>query len=805
MLRKSPGFTFTAIAALALGIGGTTAVFSIVNALLLKPIGVPEPERLVVLSSAPDGGSVSPAIFMHWRTELSVLQDVSAYGSGVTNYTSGKVVEVWPYARVSADYFLCWGLPIVRGRSFTAQEDLPNGPLVAVISENLWKRHFASDPRILGGQISLNGEAHTVIGIAGHDPLSQFRTPPDVYVPFQIDPNTREQGSFFAVIARLRPGITLNQAKARLRISTGKFRTSYPNVLGPRDNFTAKPFREDLAGNDRPLLLILSGAVSLVLLISCANVTNLLLLRATGRRREIAIRVAIGASRGRVIRQMLMDSMLLSLAGGLSGSLLGYGGIRVLLALNAWSLSMAGENGAAVAIDWRVMSFALAVSLGTGIVFGLLPALRASRADLNAVLKDGGERSGAGLRQNKARAVLVVTEVGLAVVLLVGSVLLIRSFATLTAVDPGFETRNVLTMNVLVSQKKYAKSAAVAEIMRAGLDRLRSMPGVVAAGITCCEPLSQGTYDMNFDIVDRPLAGSSAGEDVGWAIVSPGYFEAFRIPVKKGRTLSTQDDIKSPPVVLISERMAQQFWPGRDPIGDRIAIGRGAGMKEFQDEPVRQIIGVVGDIRSEGLDAKPRPIMYVPQAQLPDAENAFFLRLLPLTWVVRTQSEPLTLLAAIQEQLHQSTGLPVTDAAPMDRVVRAQIGRQRFSMALMTVFGSVALLLAAIGIYGLMAFTVEQRRQEIGVRMALGAESGQVRNMVLREGMSLALAGVVIGLAAAWSLGRSIESVLYGVRAHDPIVFAAAPIILSAVALPAIWLPAKRASRVNAIDSIRYE
>ncbi len=499
------------------------------------------------------------------------------------------------------------------------------------------------------------------------------------------------------------------------------------------------------------------------------------------------------------------ESVLLSIAGGAIGSLLGYCGIRILLAFNAGSLSMVGENGVAVTIDWRVTSFALVISLLTGVVFGLFPTLSASRADLNAALKDGGARTGSGFRQNKARAALVVSEVSLAVVLLVGSALLIRSFVTLSAVNPGFETRNVVTMNVLVSGRNYSKSAAVAETIRAGLERLRSMPGVVAAGVTCCEPLSQGTYDMGFDIVDRPAGRSSVGQDVGWAIVSPGYFEAFKIPVKRGRTFSAQDNVRSPAVVLISERMAQQFWPDRDPIGDRIAIGRGARMKEFQDEPVRQIVGIVGDIRSEGLDAKPRAIIYVPQAQLPDAENAFFLRLLPLAWVVRTQSESRTLLAAIPEQLRQSTGLPVTDVAPMDHTVRGQIGRQRFSMALMTVFGSVALLLAAIGIYGLMAYTVEQRTQEIGVRIALGAQSGQLRNMVLREGMSLTLAGVAVGLIAAWGLARSIESVLYGVRVHDPIVFVAVPLVLSAVAMLAIWFPADRASRVNTITSLHCE
>jgi putative ABC transport system permease protein len=410
-----------------------------------------------------------------------------------------------------------------------------------------------------------------------------------------------------------------------------------------------------------------------------------------------------------------------------------------------------------------------------------------------------------GLRQNKARALLVVSEVSLAVVLLVGSGLLIRSFVALYAVDLGFDLKNVVTMNVLLAGPKYTKSAGVADTVRTGLERLRSLPGVLSASATCCLPLTQGTYDMNFDIMGRPAPIPSTGQAVGWATVSPGYFEVLKIPVKRGRTFSVGDDGKLPAVVVINERMAREYWKDGDPIGERIAIGRGGGMKEFKDEPVRQIVGIVGDIRSEGLDAKPRPIMYVPQAQLPDAENALFLRLLPLAWVVRTQGAPRGLVPAIREQLRQATGLPVTDVVSMGEVVWGQTACQRFALLLMTAFGSKALLLAAIGIYGLIAYTVEQQRQEIGIRMALGAEARQVRNMVVRQGMNLALAGVVAGLGAAWGLARLIANFLFGVRVHDPAVFVAVPVVLCVVALVAVYAPANRASRVNPIDSLRYE
>jgi putative ABC transport system permease protein len=807
MFLKSPGFTITAVAALALGIGGTTAIFSIVNTVLLKPLLIPDPGRLVVLTVTPgDETAGSPARLVHWRSQSAVIQEVSAYFVGVMNYTGGLVAEQWKYTRASANFFHCFGIPILRGRSFTQEEDLPSGTRVALISQDLWKRRFASDPRLLGKTISLDGELNTVIGIVGNVSATRTYVPlSDVYVPFQLDPNSGDQGVYIDVVARLKPGVPLEQARTRLRASTREYRAKFPNDLGPNESFTAKPFRENMVGGDRPLLLVLSAAVSLVLLIACANVANLLLVRAAGRRREIAIRAAIGAGRGRMIRQLLTESGLLSMVGGALGLLLGYGGIRALLAVNTAGLPLVGENGEGVTIDWRVMGFALLVSLGTGIIFGLLPALEGSRADLNAVLKDGSGRSGGGSRQNRARAMLVISEVSLAVVLLVGSGLLIRSFMTLYVVDPGFDAKNVVTMNVSLTGLKYSKSAGVADAVRTGLEQLRSLPGVMAAGATCCLPLAQGTYDMNFDIMGRPEKVLSAGQAVGWATVSPGYFEVLRIPVKRGRTFGAGDDSKSSAVVVINERMAQEYWKGGDALGERIAIGRRGGMKELKDEPVRQIIGIVGDIRSEGLDTKPRPIMYVPQAQLPDAENALFSRLLPLAWVVRTRGQPRGLVPAIQEQLRHATGLPVTDVTSMDRVVWAQTAYQRLAMLLMTVFGGTALLLAAIGIYGLMAYTVEQRRREIGIRMALGAESHQVRNMVVRQGMSLALAGVVAGIGAAWGLARLITSFLFGVRVHDLPVFVAVPIVLFVVALVAVYAPANRASRVNPIDSLRYE
>jgi putative ABC transport system permease protein len=732
-----------------------------------------------------------------------VIQDVSAFLPGVMNYTGIEGVEQLRSIRASADFFRCWGIRTVRGRTFTREEDLPHGPRVTLISQTLWTRRFASNPQILGKAISLNGEPYSVIGIlTDNSGLREFGPPPDVYVPFQFDPNTRDEGNYFKVVARLTPGITLKQAKDRLQAFANEIRAKFPNTVGQRGGFTVMLFREARVGDIRPLLLILLSAVGLVLFIACANVANLLLVRATGRRREIAIRTAIGAGRQRLIRQLLSESVLLSIIGGALGLLLGFGGIRALLAVNTADLPLVGQNGSAVNIDWRVMGFALAVSLMTGIVFGLLPALEASSVDLNSLLKDNSGRSGTGWRQNKARAGLVISEISLAVILLVACALMIRSFVALYRVDRGFETKNVITMRASLTGPKYLKAIGAVETIRSGLERIRALPGVVAASATCCIPL-QGDYGLPFEIIGRP---SVASLDVGgaWSVVSPGFFEVFKIPLKRGRTFVDRDDGKAPQVVVINERMAKEYWKNRDPLQDRIAIGRGM-MQDFKDEPPRQIIGIVGDVRNERLNTDPDPMMYVPQAQLPDAENAWFARTAPMAWVIRTQAEPHTLVPAIREQLRQATGLPVSNILSMDEVVSLSTARLRLNMLLMTVFGGSALLLAAIGIYGLMAYTVEQRTQEIGIRLALGAEEAHIRNMVVRQGMSLALAGVVMGLGASWALSRTIESFLFGVRARDPIVFLAVPVLLSAVALFAVWLPANRASRLSPLDCLRYE
>ncbi len=806
--RQSPGFTLTALATLALGIGANTAVFSVVNAILLKPIPFPDPDRIVVfMSTSPQGDfpACSPAKFQHYREQTSVTQDATAFRTGVVNLTGGAFPEQLQAGQVSADFFRLFGAPIIRGRTFTGEEDAPQGPHVALIGEGLWKRRFARDANVIGKTISLSGETYVVIGIIGANfDTSQFGPAREVYTTFQLDPKTTDQGHYFTCAGRLNAGISLAQAKAKLKLSAKDFERKFPRSLGPNNGFSVTTFQDVFVNNARPILLVLAAAVGLVLLIACANVANLLLVRATGRRREIAIRAAIGAGRGRIIRQLLTESVLLAVTGGIAGLALGLIGIRGLLAVNTAGLPRLGEKGTLVGADWRVLAFTLLISVGTGILFGLIPALQSSRADLSATLKESSGRTGTGFRQNKMRSVLVVAEVALALLLLVGAALLIRTSFALGAVEPGFDTNNILTMRMSLSGPRFLKADAVDRLVRDGVTRLRALPGVEIASATCCIPL-EGGYGLPFTILGRPPANNlpfTGGG--GWVTVSPGYFEVFKIPVRRGRTFAETDDKASRQVVIINEAMAKQYWKKGDPLKDQILIGGGT-MHELAAEKPRQIIGVVADSRDGALNRDPDPRMFVPQAQITDDINALNVRLTPMAWVVRTTVAPYNLSSAIQAQLREVSGLPVSDVRTMNEVVTLSVSRQRFNMLLMTVFGGSALLLAAIGIYGLMAYSVEQRTQEIGIRLALGAETGAVRNMVVLQGMRLVLIGVAIGIGSAFGLTRFLAAFLFGVNVRDPMAFTSIPIALVCVALLAIWLPALRASRLDPIQALRYE
>jgi predicted permease len=804
VLRQQPAFTFAAIAALALGIGATTAVFSVVNAVLLKPMPYPDAERIVMfMNTSPQGSAPasSPAKFAHWSKQTSVIQDAAAFRNVTVNFTGTDTPEQLVSGNVSKDFFRLWGARVMLGRTFSPEEDLPNGPRVAVLSNGWWKRAFGSDTAIVGKTILLSGDPYTVIGVLapGFDP-SEFLDPPAVWTAFQLDPNTGDQGHYFRSAARLKPGVPLEQAQAQFRRSADDYRARFPNALQPQSSFSVEPIGNVFVRNSRTLLLILLAAVGGVLLIACANVANLLLVRSTVRKREIAIRSAMGADRNRIIRQLMTESVILSVIGGAIGLVIGLIGIKALLSINTAGLPRIGANGAGVTLDWRLLAFTAAVAIGTGIIFGVMPAVQATKLNLSGTLRDGTAGAGGG-GGHHLRSGLVVLEIALALMLVVGSGLLIRTSMALRSVEPGFDPTNVLTMSMSFTGPQFQSSAAVDNMIQRGVNRLRTLPGVEVASASCCLPL-EGGFGLPFTIQGRPLQNGPFHGGAGWATVSPGYFEAFRIKAIHGRTFNDQDRARTTPVVIINESMARQFWQDSNPVGRMIAIGRG-GMREFESEPTRIIVGVIADSRDNGLNQDPGPKMFVPQGQIPDAVNQLNMRISPLNWVVRTRGEPMAMNAQIQAALKSETGLPVADVRSMGDIVARSTSRERFNTLLMSVFALSALLLAAIGIYGVMAYAVQQRTREIGVRLALGAQPGAVQRMVVFQGMRLAATGVVIGVGGAFGLSRFMQSLLFGVTTRDPLVFAGVPLLLAAIALFAVWMPAARASRIDPLGAIR--
>ncbi len=805
-LRRSPGFTITAILALALGIGANTAIFTVINTVLLQPLAYPHPERIVQLMRHFPGGegtSVSIPRFNVWREQTSVLEASAIYdfaGPGI-NVTGGDRPEQIKGIRASAGYFAVFGAPVALGRTFTADEDRPGGPKVAVISNGLWKSRFGGDPGAVGKTILLADEPYTIVGVLG--PGFATDPPSDIWLPLQPDPNSQDQANYLVCAARLTPGVTLEKANAAMSIAAEEFRRKFPGWMDEHESVAARPLRDAVVHDVRLALLILLGAVACVLLIACANVANLLLARATLRKREIALRAALGAGRRRIISQLLTESVLLSLGGGALGLVLGYLGVRALLAINPGDIPRIGEHAAAISLDWRVLGFTLLVSAVTGILFGLIPAFSASRADLGLTLKESGSRTGTGLRQNKARSILVVTEMALALVLLVGAALLIRTFTVMRTVNPGFSPHNVLTMEMSLNGARFEKTAGTAAVVRAAEQRFAGLPGVESVAVSCTLPL-EGTIDLPFNIAGRTPSDGKYDGDEQWRDVSPGYFDVFRIPLLRGRSLTDADDAASAHVLLVNEAMSKRYWPDGNSLGAQITLGKDLG-PEFE-EPARTIVGVVGDVRDTGLNRDAQPTMYVPIAQVTDGLTTLQNRVLPLQWAVRTKVQPFSLSEEIQRELRTASGgLPVAHIRSMDQVLVESTARTDFNMTLLTIFAGVALLLAAIGIYGLMAYSVQQRTQEIGIRIALGASGKNVLGMVVRQGMLLAVIGVVIGAGAAFGLTRFMASLLYGVKAWDPLVMISAATVLTAVALLATYLPARRASRVDPMVALRYE
>jgi predicted permease len=636
----------------------------------------------------------------------------------------------------------------------------------------------------------------------------QSEPPADIFIPLQADPNSINQGHYLMVAGRLKPGVTIASAQAAMKIAGERFRQANPKWMDKTESVGVVPFQDAMVGDVRLPLLILLGAVGFVLLIACANVANLQLARAATRQREMAIRTAIGANRWRIVRQLLTESVLLGLGGGVLGFLIGALGMRALLAIAPGDLPRINDSfhaaNAVSALDWRVLCFTVAISLATGILFGLFPAVHVSRLDVNSALKDTSGRSGTGRHQNRARGFLVVSEIALAVILLVGAALMIRTFASLRAVNPGFDPHNVLTLQTSLSGGRYGSTAQVDSLIRQMTPRLESLPGVQSAATALMLPI-EGGVDLPFNIAGKPPAkGNMYNGDEQWRSVSAHYFTAFKIPLLRGRVFSEHDSGNSARVIVINEAMAKKYWQKEDPIGQSMTLGAGLG-PDFE-EPARTIVGIVGNVRENGLTDANQGVMYVPAGQVANGLTRLANQVLPLSWVVRTSQEPTALATAIQREFLAVDGqLPVSKFRTMEQVISESTARANFNMLLLTIFAGTALLLAALGIYGLMSYAVEQRTQEIGIRVALGASGGDMLRMVIGRGLLLAGIGLAVGLAAAFGLTRLLSALLFGVKASDPMAFGAVAVTLAAVAWVAVYIPARRATRIDPLVALRYE
>ncbi len=806
MMRSNPGFTAVAVAALALGIGANTAIFTVVNAVVLKPLPYPHPERIVRLGRKyPDGFGDSNSIpkYMVWRHN-DVFEAMTIYpDSGpAVNLGAGDRPNEVKAGSASKDYFQVFGVTPLLGRTFTEAEDLPGGPPAVVLTYAIWQSRLGGDPSIIGRSILLNKRPYTVVGVLPKG----FESEPeglDLWTPLQADPQSTNQGHYLSVAARLKPDVSLEKARGEMKVVGEQFRRAYPQWMDKTESVGVRPLREAVLGNAKLELLVLEGAVGFVLLIACANVANLLLARAAVRQREFAIRSAIGASRGRVLSQLLTESVMLAALGGVAGLILGSWGVRALLTLVPGRIPrITDANGIVQAppFDWNVAAFTAGIALLTGILFGLFPALHTSNPDLASALKEGG-RSGTGRRRNLVRSSLVVLEIALSLVLLIGAALLIRTFIGLRAVSPGFDSHGVLTLQTSLAGGSYPTTARIDAFSVQVLHRLQTTPGVLAAGASIVLP-AENEIDLPFNIPGHTPAKGTFEGDVQWRSVSGDYFKVFRIPLLRGRVFTERDKSSSTPAVMIDELMAKKYWPNADPIGQTIVIGQGLG-PQFADLP-RQIVGITGSVCETGLSDGKVPVMYIPQSQTPQGITDLANSIIPLSWAVRTAGDPMTMRTAVEREFRTVDSLlPISHVRTMDQVIASSIGRQNFNMTLLSVFGAIALLLASIGIYGLMAYSVEQRSQEMGLRMALGASQSDMLQLVVFQGIKLAGVGVVIGLAAAFGLTRLLGHLLFGVNSSDPLTFGGVAAVLTVIAGLATYFPARHAAAVNPTDALR--
>lgn len=789
MLGKHPAFTLMVVVALALGIGANSAIFSVLNAVVLRPLPYPEPERLVMVGY--ELHEISPANYMDLKEQNQVFENMGAMEFWNATLMGVDQPERLQGFLVTADLFRTIGVAPIMGQTFQPGQDVAGNNNVVMLSYGVWQRRFAGDPNIVGKTLTINNRQRTVIGVMPPD--FQFYRPVEAWAPLVFTPEDRQRrgAAFLISVGRLKPGVTIQQAQGEVNNIAARLEQQYPTT-NTNIGFPLIGLYDSVVGIARVALYLLLAGVGFVLLIACANVANLLLARAATRQKEIAIRVSVGAKRKRLIRQLLTESVLLSLVGGLVGLLVAGWAISVLAANIIRNNVIRLPRPENIGLDSTVFFFTLGVSLLSAILFGLAPALQSSKPNLNETLKESGNASG-GLRSRHLRSVLVITEVALSFILLICAGLMIRSFVKLLAVNTGFDQRQVLTLDLYLSPLKYADNQVGAFFTQA-LDKIKNLPGVTAVGFTSNLPLGGSDRSGSFYIEGQPAPVAGNIPKAHMRFASPDYFRALGIPIKAGRSFTDQDDEKAVPVAVISETMAKRYWPNEDPLGKRIRVFTPPGVPEA---PWLTIVGVAGDVTHSALSAQPFAELYQNYAQSP-------LRL--MTFVVHTNTEPLSLAPAVKSAVAElDRDQPFYNIKSMDQVVADSASLSRFAMVLLGIFAAVALVLAAVGIYGVMSYSVSQRTHEIGIRMALGASPPKILKLVVEQGMKLVLIGELIGLVAAFALTRVLTGFLYGVGSADPVTFAGVMLLLFAVALAACYFPARRATRVDPLNALRYE
>ena len=793
-LWKRPGFTVVAVLTLALGIGANTAIFSVVNAVLLKPLQFHDPERLVIVwEDATFAGfprnTPAPANYVDWKTQTQSFVDMAATAESTFNLTGdGDPERVAAYS-VTANFFPLLGVPPALGRVFTADDDRPGAHNVVMLSHGLWQSRYGSDPQIINRDIQLNGAKYTVVGVmpAG---FQFFESDVRLWVPIALDAEdlATRGGHYLKVIARMKPGVTLDQAQADLAAVMARVAKDHPaETMDGKLGAFAVPLREELAGDVRGSLVVLLVAVAFVLLIACANVAGLMLARAVARRREIALRIALGAGRVRVVRQLLTESLLLAAVAGVLGSVLAYWSFAFLQKLVPEQMALLTS----LTLDTRILLFTLLISLATGVVFGLVPALQSAKVDLNEALKQSMRVTSTG----KLRSALIVFEVALSLVLLVGAGLLIQTLFQLFNQYSMLQPEQVLTMRTVLPRTKYNEPPKRDAFYQQVLDRVENLPGVVAAGYTTSVPLSWkgGTSGFVPEGITAPIPGLAY--DANHRQVSANYLQTMNIPLRAGRYFDTRDNANSMAVVIINETMARQYWPGQNALGRRFNIG------DPNDGPWAEIVGIVADVRQMGLDEPVKAEMYMPYQQVTDWPGYT-----PRDLAIRTAGDPLSVAGSVRQIVREvDPDQPISNIATMSEVLGVEAAQRRMGMIMLAAFAGLALLLASLGIYGVLAYFVTQHTNEIGVRIALGASRRNILALVLKKGMGLTLLGVVIGLAASLALTRLMSSLLFGVNASDPVTFIIVPLLLATVAMLACWIPARRATKVDPMIALRYE